>query len=62
MDERDDEQPAARDESPHDPQQTAGGSGQIDIERLAERIYRLMLAEAREARARGAASFVRERR
>jgi len=62
VDEHDDEQPAAHGETPHDPQQEAGGSGAIDIERLAERIYRLMLAEAREARSRGATSFVRERR
>ena len=62
MDERDEVQQAAHDEPPHDPQQPAHGAGQIDIERLAERIYRLMMAEARQARARGANAFARERR
>ncbi len=62
MDEHDEGQREAHDEPPYDVQPTAGRAGQIDIERLAERVYRLMLAEARQARARGAASFARERR
>lgn len=31
-----------------------GGPGDVDVEALAERVYRLMLAEARLDRARGA--------
>jgi hypothetical protein len=32
----------------------AGGTGDVDVEALADRVYRLMLAEARLDRARGA--------
>lgn len=63
VDEHDEGQQTAHSEPPHDERSPAGGgAGQIDIERLAERVYRLMLAEARQARARGAGSAARERR
>jgi len=62
VDEHDEGRHTAHDEPPHDAKPTAGGSGPIDIERLTERVYQLMLAEVRQARARGATSFARERR
>jgi len=62
VDERDERQREAHDAPPHEVKPTAGGAGQIDIERLAERVYQLMLAEARQARARGATFFAPERR
>jgi len=62
VDEHDEGQQTAHSEPPHDERSPAGGAGQIDIERLAERVYQLMLAEARQARARGAGSPARERR
>lgn len=62
MDEHDEGQGEPHDNSAHDTQPDAGGAGKIDIERLAERVYQLMLAEARQARARGAGSLARGRR
>lgn len=43
----------ASDKAEQQPAETASKAGAVDIERLAERVYRLMLTEARLERSRG---------
>ncbi len=54
MDEQDEAPQGADDErAPTRPQRGSEPQGEIDIRLLADKVYRLMLAEARSARVRG---------